>query len=531
MSESWKEHLRRALPALALCALWALEIFIVQERTLAGPAELDFGVQAARGLVRLGLDLSVCAALMASLPYVALVALYILEVVFFTIAITYFDHFRSPLSLLQAWHNFGEGAAIGMGVFELLTWSALLLLVAAFAVKIFLIVHWRRAVIEEAHRRRVRGYAGAAAVVSLLLAIGVHGLTRSDGPATFSRLGSSYGYVIAGIWEAQYDRRDLLLARAEEVVKASEDVLGKEEYPFPIHERLVLIQVESLDWGLLGYDIDGEQVMPFLTKLAEKSARYRVEAIHIHGSGDADFVALNSVMPSPDVITYKIPDYPYRNPLPRFMEAHGFSTLALHGVTGEFYERRAAFNRMGFDRVIFREELEKDFGYEGIGWGVPDGDLFEASLKLLGESAGPAFQFIITVSSHTPFRPGRDPDRKVVSGSSIEERYFNAMRYVDNVLEKYISALPPGTSVGFYGDHNSAVRWRDYDSGRRGLKEYVPFLLYNTGEDLAALQRTREAPIATGGALSLIHVMDFLRGLIDAQYPATQNTQKVGEQP
>lgn len=522
MNEPEQSHLRRALPALALCALWTLEIFIIQEQTLAAPAELALGARVARGAVRLIFDASVCATLMAMLPYAALVALYILEVVFFTIAITYFDHFRSPLSLLQAWHNFGEGAAIGTSVFELLTWSALLWLVAAFALKIYLIVHWRRAVIEESHRRRVREIASALAVASLLAAGGVHLATRGEGPSTFSRLGSSYGYVIAGVWEAQYDRRDQLLARAQEVIRAGEDVLGKEEAAFPIHERLIVVQVESLDWGLLGYEIGGEPVMPFLTKLSENAARYRIEAIHIHGSGDADFVALNSVMPSPDVITYKIPDYPYDNALPRFMKRYGFSTTGMHGNTGEFYDRRHAFERMGFDRVLFKEELKEGFGFEARGWGVADDDLFAASRKVLEQSRGRTFQFLITVSSHTPFRPQREPDRKLTDGGNIEERFFNAMRYVDNALERYVSALPGGVTLVFYGDHNSHVKWRDYDSGRRGLKEYVPFLIYNTGENLAQMQNTRQSPLSTGGNLSLIHLMDFLRGLVAAQY---------GEQP
>ena len=80
--------------------------------------------------------------------------------------------------------------------------------------------------------------------------------------------------------------------------------------------------------------------------------------MHDNGSADADFVALNGVPPSVDVLNYNIPNYPYENTLPQFLARHGFATIGLHGNTGNFYRRRDAWERIGFSRIIFQEELE-----------------------------------------------------------------------------------------------------------------------------------------------------------------------------
>ena len=515
MIEEAKKLLRENRDAAALCALWALELFIVQEYTLIPAAALSPGVHLLRSVLRLSLVTGACAVLVLALPPAILLVLFAIEFIFFVLAISYFDFFGSPLSLLQAWYNFGEGAGLGVKVMEMFNWSAFAALMVALTFKLWLAfrVKWEDA----DFRSRARRKGLLASFASLAAAIVVHAHSAPAGVDTFTQLGSSFGYVIAGTWELQYTRGEQLLARALEVRGKAEDVLGPIEHPFPVHDRFILMQVESLDWGILEYDYDGVPVMPFMRELSRKAARYRIESVHLHGSADADFMALSGDYPSIDVLNYKIPDYPYDHALPAFLRAYGYQTVALHGVSGDYFDRRPAYERMGFDQILFREELVARYGFEPVGWGVVDGDLFDASADLLSKSEGRVFHFLITVSSHGPFRPGRNADVVLTTDKDIDSRFFNTMRYVDNVIEEYVRALPPQTTLAFYGDHTSGVMRKGYESGRVGIREFVPFLLYNTGEDLAALQKTREGPYGEGGQLDLLQLLAFVRERISAQ--------------
>ncbi len=120
----------------------------------------------------------------------------------------------------------------------------------------------------------------------------------------------------------------------------------------------MILQAESFDYHILGYEVDGVPVTPFLNNLRSQAMFYRVRAIHNQGSSDADFVATTGVAGSLHQNTYLIPGYPYENTTPQMLARCGYTTYSFHGNTGEFYGRRAAYERMGFKAIYFREELE-----------------------------------------------------------------------------------------------------------------------------------------------------------------------------
>lgn len=505
---------RRALLfGTALAGLWTLEVFGFQELTIMAAHPAGSIEHLGRSIARLFLDTGLIVVLLLTLPRWALGVLLGGMFLFFNLAWVYFDYFRGPLSPLTIFANFGEGMVLTPFLKDFVRWDRFGLLYVLFMAQVALLAKFERPRLDPALLQRARFTAAGFAAAGLVL--GTIAQTAGPdrvGPRGFTDFAASYGYLIAGAWQASSIRDEVLLARALESAKIPviERLTGVEA-PLPVRERLVVVQVESLDWGLPGFEIDGVPVMPFVSELARRSALYKVEALHLHGSGDADFVALNAALPSPDVITYKIAEYPYDYALPKLLARRGFRSIALHGVSGDYYRRRRAFERMGFDRLIFREEMESEFGKDaGEDWAVEDEDLFEVSRRLLTESEGRIFHFLITVTSHAPFGAGVEPDEKVTSTDTPSGRFFNLMRYVDNQLQRYIESLPPGTTIVLYGDHNSAVRYPGYDPGVVGTREHVPFIIHDTSVNLALIQKTRE-DLAPSGQISIIDAHRFLR--------------------
>src|SRR5690606_34714595 len=127
----------------------------------------------------------------------------------------------------------------------------------------------------------------------------------------------------------------------------------------------------------LDLEFEGEPLMPFLAELRKRSRFYKVRAIHENGSADADFAMLTGKAPSPDVIPYRIEGYPYENPLPSLFRRAGYRTEFYHGLYGHFFHRRPIIEKsMGFDSVVFEEELIERYGALPTHWGVKDRDVF-----------------------------------------------------------------------------------------------------------------------------------------------------------
>ena len=268
---------------------------------------------------------------------------------------------------------------------------------------------------------------------------------------------------------------------------------------------------------MLGHEANGQQVTPFLNRLREQSLFYRIAAARYIGSADADFVMLSGVMPSTRIITYNIPNYPYENTLPQFLARYGYRTVAFHGNTGNFYNRRNAFKKMNFSDIHFSEELISRDGLPTRNWGVDDRDLLEFSARRLQEMPEPVCHFIITLTTHTPYTYIPATEREVFAKpQSMAQDYLNNMRYLDNLLRDYVGALKSATVV-IYSDHSADPAMApEFKPHWDGQEEFVPCFIYNTDENLGSQQRTRGQPIALDGSLTLLDITSFLRGQVAA---------------
>ncbi len=508
----WSPAQRRRLAVTSVFALlWATEIFVVQSVTLTRTYDPHWLI--AKTAVRFALDVAFVTTCAMLLPRVVLAVASVVAVPVNLVLVTYCHYFQETLSYSVVASSWQEGVGVaGFGA-AIVPWLAWILLGLSVAVKLLLL----RAAGGGALPRRLR-LASSLACVAFYTAVLV-GLNQTDIKfanvrkcMASSDLMTTYGYAPAWIAEFVYFSDGALLEHALAQRQISSDKLSQIERHVELPDRLVVIQVESLGCSIVGHSTAGKEITPFLNRLRETSAFYRIRAIHYTCSANADFAMLNAVEPSRQMVPYKILGYPYGDALPHLLNGLGYRTVAIHGMSGAFFARAQAYERMGFSQRLFREQLRKECGAPLTNSIVADRDVFEISARMLETAKEPVFHFIATMSSHGPFRFIEPGEAEIYpSPSDVRQRYLNSMRYVDNALRDYFARLPKGTLIVVYGDHPANVARREFATDYSGTNEYVPCFIHVTGENLATRQETRGRAIATDGSLSLIDVANYLR--------------------
>ncbi|HFE45880.1 MAG TPA: hypothetical protein ENJ18_10395, partial [Nannocystis exedens] len=290
--------------ALLLIVLWALEIFAVQELTLLpGHWQSFFGMAIYR-IVRITIDLLACGLCLAALPRPILGLLFLLNPFFDVGLILYHDYYQQPLSMHALLETSGEGVQVAGAFWGLVEgWQAVF--VVALAVKMLLLFGTGWSCFWPSRRRSVGlllgGYLGFVGLVNLWL----QPLSKIGSWDSVGGVGAIYGYGLTWLAELVVLDVDTLRARAVarsvDALPVDVDRLLAEEGSFPVGERLVFVQVESLDLALIDFTIDGREVTPELNRLWRRSLRYAVLAPKGMGSSDADFRALMGRVPGKDV--------------------------------------------------------------------------------------------------------------------------------------------------------------------------------------------------------------------------------------
>ena len=521
---------RAWLYAAAIAAVWAIEIYLLQARTLISESGWK-AIEYTHALnYRLLINALFCGALVLLLPRWAQILGFLVLLLFTQAASFYHRYFGRGLSWTTIHTQFGEGADSVIFDKAFVLPGILALSLLFLAAKLGLLWAQRRHTL----RWRVRipvGLLLAAGYIATVLAFNTYGSTRLSGLRnwmSFDRVGVAHGYLVTWVGEFIYISHDELLTQALRAREQRDDRITPAEGRIELPGHLVLLQVESLDWHALGLRHDGRAVTPRLNALLDTAQVYQIQAIHRNGSADADFVMLHGCMVAPGVINYKIPRFPHDDTLPAAARAAGLPMTVLHGFRGNFYNRRAAYQQMDFEQVLMAEEMVDLHQLETQKWSaVPDGPVLELSARLLNQARSPQSHLIITYTSHTPFvilpegtpEPFHNPDDRVYL------RYFNAIHYVDQAIGAFLDALPEGTTVVIYSDHESAAGYPQRQRAR-GEPELIPLIVWRKGEDLSGHQHsgtlleTRHTETSpTGAGWSLIDAANWVRGWLEPVPP------------
>ena len=250
------------------------------------------------------------------------------------------------------------------------------------------------------------------------------------------------------------------------------------------NHNLALISVESL-----GLPTDSKAALALLAPLMgpELRAKYTVEqgSVPFHGvTMDGEFRELCGVR-----LEQRGRDVP--TCLPALLHARGYETFGLHGFTSQFYDRASWYPKLGFDHVLFAQELRAR-GLSrtcGSGFvGLCDGDVAEvAGETLRGATPGkPRLVYWMTLNSHLPLSNGdaEGSSFDCASGSSFagDDVLCEQARVVSKALQAVAKvaldpALPP-TEFVVVGDHAPPFLSRErrdaYDQQRVPFVRLVP---------------------------------------------------------
>lgn len=468
-----------AVAVIALAGFWAVEHFLIQASLFESPpiTKYPWFYQSCR----FGFNFLSAVFILAIAQSAWLLALIGLDFLLCLVVIAYQRYFHRPFRPLGSIANFREGFKASSFAIRIIPPRAWMLLAGGLSVKLGLAFFILQ---QSSNQPEITRFW--MAILSLGILCGMVLLLQrtsfrfgSIRHTTMTRMVYAYGYSLSWLADGFLSpNAEEVAAEVEELRKSFSSRLEADAIGYGISGHVVILQLESLDWNILNFSVNGTPVTPFLNGLAAEGQLFKVAAYHDQGSADMDYAVLSGGIPSKRILSYNIEGLTYPDSLPRFMSQQGFKTRAFHGATGSFFNRRSNFGQMGWDEICFREELDGE-GVVGSYWGIRDKEVFRVSAEKLQQASAREFHFIITLDSHGPFDLIGDEEKNLFPNSTDwQENYFNSMAALDQHLHDYVQALPPDTLVMLYGDHTSGVNHGDFTPARDGTTEYVPCIIH-----------------------------------------------------
>lgn len=244
------------------------------------------------------------------------------------------------------------------------------------------------------------------------------------------------------------------------LLKASAEIGMKNSGEQP---NIILVQLESLQRSVIGQEIGGEEVTPYLNQLEEEMLYFPSfhHQTHEGRTSDAEFVINTSLHPLRTGSVYtRFPDSTFA-PLPETLRKGGYDTAAMHAYEASFWNRKTVYENIGFSRFF----SEKDYpDAEKIGMAINDEDFFRTSVEHIKQLEEPYYAFMIALSSHIPYTIPEDKKELALPGYENEllQNYYHTVHYVDGAVEVLVDELKQqdmwdDSLVIFYGDHDSGL--------------------------------------------------------------------------
>lgn len=171
----------------------------------------------------------------------------------------------------------------------------------------------------------------------------------------------------------------------------------------PRFDRVLIIAIESLDGDFLN---SNNPALPGgLTPNLDQMKKDYFSFNNYYSASHPTSWGINSLILSrPD---YKL-DQKIRNvSICDLFREEGYTSYFLCPVGGEFGDNRKRFHKMmRFDRMLFDEEIRRDYDYAtgAGGWGLSDESMYRVTLDLLRkEKPDRYFMLVTTMDSHNPY--------------------------------------------------------------------------------------------------------------------------------
>ena len=156
-----------------------------------------------------------------------------------------------------------------------------------------------------------------------------------------------------------------------------------------------------------------------------------------------------------------------RNESPSFvsdLEKYGYNTVAIHTNTGAFFDRETAYSSLGFDEMLFTEQLgETPVEYMHDRW-ANDYYAYKSLIDNFEsrDKSKPYFAYIVTTQNHGDYSTdydeygitvyediSMDANRQLQTYLNLEKESMEALKY----LLDYFSTVDDDVIIVYWGDH------------------------------------------------------------------------------
>lgn len=435
--------------------------------------------------------------------YISLLVIYfLLSFLVYANALYYrfFNDFITLPTLTQT-QNFGDvsgSITTLLKPYDLLFFADFLVLIGLLIFKVF------RIEVENFTRRQV--------MAIFFLGLGIStmnlGLAEADRPELLTR-GFDRNYIVKylGMYNYTiYDAVQSTKASAQRVLANSDDITEVVNYtsssyaePNPEYfgagkgMNVVYVHLESIQNFLINYELNGEEVTPFLNSLTrDKETMYFDNFFHQTAQGktsDAEYMVGNSLYGLPQGSAFTTKGLNTYQSAPAILKPLGYTSAVFHGNTGSFWNRDEIYKSFGYDHFFDSSYYETN-PEDMADYGLNDKPFFEQSMPKLQSLKQPFYANFITVTHHFPFT--MDQEEATIephtTGNKTVDNYFQTARYADEALEEFFtylkeSGLYDNTMIIMYGDHYGISNNHNKAMSEVIGKEVTPF-------ESAGLQRT-----------------------------------------
>lgn len=237
-------------------------------------------------------------------------------------------------------------------------------------------------------------------------------------------------------------------------------------------KNIILLQVESLETQLIGKEVNGRLIMPFLTKLVSQSVYYPniYEQVGEGNSSDAEFMVNTGLYPSEKGVTfYQFSEREFSDALPNILKEYGYYSMATHGDRKTFWNRDKVYPGFGYDEFLGIDDYEKDDLLETsgvIGMGLSDWTFLKQSVSKIEQLEEPYLANLITLTTHSPFKLSKaelKDEFPEIEDPAIRA-FAEAFSYLDKAIENFYVQLNKkhlldDTILVIFGDHQGINKY------------------------------------------------------------------------
>lgn len=387
---------------------------------------------------------------------------YILQFIYLFASFSYYLYFHSYLHILQSMMLFGEGVG-AFAAFASPKNFKLIILLIDLPLFIYVLFNYRKAILK---LKNFKLQNNLIIIICVLLISMTEGWQYFHNYSLFqlikpTNMGESliverYGTLANNLSDIMLFSNELPLINSLKYGKEVSSSVAS-----PQAQNFVAIQVESMDANIIHTKYKGKYIMPFLQSLTNESVFYPYTLSYHKGgaTSDCEFSVIDSTEPLTSFPAIKLNSYFYPNSFLKRLTEEKYTTLAFHGNIGSYFNRTAAFSRMGFQE--FNDMTEMKLKDEG--WGAPDNKVFNYALERLKSVSSPFLSYIITMTSHGPFTNAgyyyHNEEYDDIKDVTVKD-YFNSLSYVDKSIKDFVSAIrstKKDTNILIWGDHTPNV--------------------------------------------------------------------------